>query len=203
MKKFIKSIVLIMMSVVMLLSFTACAGTSALKKEIEELKQQISELQETGIGDKGPTGDKGPVGDPAELNVFWTDKYEYTEDETVTVHYRDMALYSVKKRSHDYGTGGSGGIALVGIRVMCLYLPSISISSVLQNICLRWDEGLIYNNLTYSGTCYQNIAKDDGVMFSPFNTVYASATFFDLIICVPGTYFPLAVIKNITIEQTS
>ena len=217
--KVVKRFAVLIIAIFLAMTIAGCANNSDMQKSINDMQKSINDLEKSNSDLKKSIGDlekansdlkkeldklqkNGP--NPSTLNVFWTDKYEYAEYETITVYFRDIALYSIKKHFHNFVTGG-GGAAWISVIITCLYFPSMTVSSVLDNICLRWDEGVCYNSDTYSASeiCYKNIGKEAGTEFNQFNAVYAAATFFDLIICVPGTYFPLAVIKNITIEKTS
>ena len=76
MKKLISVFVLAIMAASVLLAVAGCSDNSALLAEIEELKDRVEDLENKN-------------------NVFWTDKAEYAEDETMTVYFKNTAVFEV------------------------------------------------------------------------------------------------------------
>lgn len=85
MKKLISVFVLAVMVASVLLAVAGCSDnsgmqqnsdSSALLAEIEELKDRVEDLENKN-------------------NVFWTDKAEYSEHETMTIYFKDTAVFNV------------------------------------------------------------------------------------------------------------
>ena len=181
MKRYVKLIAVMLVLVSSIMLFTACQGA------------------EGPQGPKGEQGAQGPAGDISKLNMFWTDKAEYSESETVTVYFADKEVYTIRKTYGSYAA--IIGYINFGLEVTCLSVD-LPLESIARYINLYWDDGVFVNMQTYSSDiCKVNIKKTTDVEFRGTNDAMTNKTYLNLVICVPGTAFPMATIKNVTITN--
>ena len=196
MKKVISVFVLAVMVTSVLFAVAGCSGNSgmqqnsdnsALLAELEELKDRVEDIENKN-------------------NVFWTDKAEYAEDETMTVWFKDTAVFKIRLNfdtSHGYPIRMSRvyfnyftyvtslvsditGQSVLGTS----YVACETVSSVPNQdwetvtICRKNEETSVNGN----------VSVQDGML---------EATSYDFVICVPGTAFELARFVDVSVYNTS
>ncbi len=216
MRKMLGIIAAIVAVMVMALPLAACGNSSAGKSE-DDLKDIIAELTnkvddltdkvddlttENGtLSDKVDdlTAENGELTDKINaLNVFTTDKTEYNEHETMTVYFKNTPVLKIRL-NFDL----SMGTPLWGGSNFELYITSLCGNLLAQSITgtirLDWDNGSCFRKLSTSTTVLkQNEEKSTGGYFDNSEEARANGTWYDLVICVPGTPFELARFKNVS-----
>ncbi len=188
MKKVVVCVLCAIMVTVMFV-ITGCSDNSEQIAQLQqrniELEQRIEELERKDIS-----------ADPKDLSVFWTDKAEYVEGETVTVYFGENAVYKVVVEQYNVGLD----VFSIQLQVTSLICP-ISKASILLYSYIVWDAGQIVNATDYGvGICNLNVVTRTGCDFRNAAAALENATFFDLVLCVPGVPFPLCTIKNLDIR---
>lgn len=182
MKKLISVFVLAIMAVSMLFAVAGCSDNSALLAEIEELKDRVEDLENKN-------------------NVFWTDKAEYAEDETMTVWFKDTAVFTVRiDHSGNNAFWASGSYINGWVHIKSLK-TDISSDAVIATSYLSWENGTCLRNKSNSPvTLRKNVEQGVGSNFNATEALQSDTTY-DFVICVPGTAFELARFKNIFVEK--
>ena len=185
-----KLIIFIVALLCVLPALASCSDNSSLEGKLTDLEQKNSSLEEQ-------LKSKSEVKD---LNVYWTAKDEYAEDETVEVYFGNTKVYSVKITDTEI-METQGGVILVRLEVYSYFLP-ISKEVLFKNTYLRWNSGIFTDNRApYYGEMIEiNTANNLPVWYRDAQTAIDTATRFDLMLCAPGISFPIATIKNITIN---
>ena len=135
MKKLIATAMIAIVFVSVLCVFSGCGSEvptyddTELYYEIESLKDRIENLENKN-------------------NVFWTDKAEYGEHETMTVYFKDTAVFEIRLR-FDTGSGLAFGIANNYVINGSLYIKSL-VSDILADYVI--DSSYI---LCESGTAFK------------------------------------------------
>ena len=193
MKKVISVFVLTVMVVSVLLAVAGCSGNSgmqqnsdnsALLAEIEELKDRVEDLENKN-------------------NVFWTDKAEYAEDETMTIYFKNIAIVRIRLNMINDGAAFwiSGKVINANIYVTSL-VRDIYADSVLATSYLEWDNGVCMRNESVSPEiCRQNIEVSTGGNYAASDAIANNVVCFDFIICVPGTAFEIARFANVRVNK--
>ncbi len=223
MRKMLGIIAAIVAVMVMALPLAACGNSSAGKSE-DDLKDIIAELidkneeltnkvddltdkvddltTENGtLSDKVDdlTAENGELTDKINaLNVFTTDKAEYNERETMTVYFKNVPVLKIRGDfDNRHGTLLYGGFNFdLYITSLCGNLLAESITGTIR---LDWDNGSCFRKpSTSTAVLKQNKETSAGGYFDDTEEAYANGTWFDLVICVPGTPFELARFKNVS-----
>ena len=195
MKKLISVFVLAVMVVSVLFAVAGCSGNSgiqqnsdnsALQAELEELKDRVEDLENKN-------------------NVFWTDKAEYAEDETMTVYFKDTAVYEIRLSFDTTSFGLAFGVASEHVINGSLYVKSLKsdifADAVLSNSYLLCENGIALKKTSTSQTIiYKDIEKNVGAVYESSNNV-ADGTNYDFVICVPGTAFELARFVDVSVKK--
>ncbi len=202
MRKMLGIIAAIVAVMVMALPLAACGNSSAGKSE-DDLKDIIAELidknEELTNKVDDLTAENGELTDKINaLNVFMTDKTEYNEHETMTVYFKNTPVLKIRL-NFDL----SMGTPLWGGSNFELYITSLCGNLLAQSITgtirLDWDNGSCFRKLSTSTTVLkQNEEKSTGGYFDNSEEARANGTWYDLVICVPGTPFELARFKNVS-----
>ena len=185
MKKLISVFVLAIMAVSMLFAVAGCSDNSALLAELEDLKDRVEDLENKN-------------------NVFWTDKAEYAEDETMTVWFKDQQIFNISIDSSD-PFQAAGDRYINGRVIIENFVADVYADYVLGFSYIQWE-----NDYGDSGTCVRKLYDspsfvvcqkgqevDCPLTFDATETL-ANGESFDFVICIPGTPFELAHF-NITI----
>ena len=136
MKKLISVFVLAMMAVSMLFAVAGCSDNSALLAEIEGLKDRVEDLENKN-------------------NVFWTDKAEYAETETMTVYFKDTAVFKI--RISDSRKFLASGGAIINADIMIESQKSdYYAENILGESYIEW-----FNDAQESGICIRTSYGSD------------------------------------------
>ena len=197
MKKLFTMTVLALMTVVMAVAVTGCGTDSeaidrltkridALEKESEELEKENNNLQNQFNN----------------LNVFWADKKEYSEMETMTIYFRDTAVYKIRL-SFDTLSGKpfdrGGKYAFNGDFCVTGLCSDIYSSEIIGASFIEWDEGVSTLDSKYQQLLIQkDIETRIGAAYYGSSPDYSVMTWLDFVICVPGTHVELARFKNVS-----
>ena len=204
MKKALKILAIIATVMVTVLPLAACGDSSKTQSELDLLKETIEELTDR-LDDL--TTENGELTDKNEelsdridaLNVFTTDKAEYNERETMTVYFKNVPVLKIRLRFDTVD-----GTPLYSSSFSCaMYMTSlcsdIYFESILSTMLLVWDNGVcVRQNPTSTSLLTKNEETKVGGYFADTDDAYTNGTWFDIVICVPGTPFELARFKNVS-----
>ncbi|MCH5163053.1 MAG: bZIP transcription factor [Clostridiales bacterium] len=197
MKKLLTVLALTLMTVVMAIAVIGCGTTDttaideltkrieALEKENEDLKKKDNELQNQVNN----------------LNVFWADKKEYAETDTMTIYFRDTAVYKIRLRFDTLnGTPfSSGGYYLINAYFYLTGLCSdIQTGEVVFGTFLESDKGDYLRSTDFTELAKQGVETSTGSNYTSKNIENTSITRLDFVVCVPGTKVELARFKNVS-----
>lgn len=195
MKKIVGTLVIVVMLVAVLCVSTGCSMSgnnnqqsyddSALLAELENLKDRVDELE-------------------SKNNVFWTDKAEYGEHETMTVYFKDTAVFEVSLDfSSRYNTpffDAGDQKTLNGMVFVKSLLADINAETVLSTAYLISDVTTCAR-LSYDGITLLNKDEKICVIRQYKSTVELSENeSYDFVICVPGTPVELARFVDISVH---
>ena len=197
MRKMLKVLAAIFAAVVMTIPMVACGDSSKTQSELDLLKETIEELTDR-LDDL--TTENGELSDRIDaLNVFTTDKAEYNERETMTVYFKNVPVLKIRLRFDTVD-----GTPLYSSSFSCaMYMTSlcsdIYFESILSTMLLVWDNGVcVRQNPTSTSLLTKNEETKVGGYFADTDDAYTNGTWFDIVICVPGTPFELARFKNVS-----
>ena len=184
MKKLLTVLALTLMTVIMAFTVAGCAtDTSAidnLTDKIDELTERIEELEN-------------------ENNVFWTDKKEYSETETMTIYFGQTAVFKIRLDSDSRWSGTEGINYHFYLTSFC---SDILVDSIATATYLSWNSGTYMPAWSSNATiAKKNVEKQAGGYYKGDGAAYNNATSFDFVICVPGTPFELARFKSVTVNK--
>ena len=197
MKKALKILAIIATVMVTVLPLAACGDSSKTQSELDLLKETIEELTDR-LDDL--TTENGELSDRIDaLNVFTTDKAEYNERETMTVYFKNVPVLKIRLRFDTVD-----GTPLYSSSFSCaMYMTSlcsdIYFESILSTMLLVWDNGVcVRQNPTSTSLLTKKEETKVGGYFADTDDAYTNGTWFDIVICVPGTPFELARFKNVS-----
>ena len=184
-----KKAVIAVMAIIMSLTAVFIAGgctDEAMQAQIDGLVNRIEDLENKN-------------------NVFWTDKAEYTETETMTVYFKDTAVYEIRLSFDTTSSGLAFGLASNYVVNGSLYIKSlisdIFVESVIANSYMLWEDGIAFKKTsTNQIVLYKGIEKNVGAVYESSNDI-ASGTTYDFVICVPGTQFEIARFVNVRVSK--
>ena len=197
MKKLISVFVLAIMVASVLLAVAGCSDnsgmqqnsdSSALLAELEELKDRVEDLENKN-------------------NVFWTDKAEYAEDETMTVYFKNTAVFEVSldfESLHgtafwDTGSGtGVNGAVFIKSLVADIYSDAIISTSYIIG-----EEATYVRTSSPSDNILLKGVKETTANVYRSQTLLSNDDSYDFVVCVPGTAFELARFVNVSIYINS
>ncbi len=197
MKKTLGILMAAVMIIVMAISMVGC-GTSQMQSEIDGLKDLVADLTDK-VDDL--TKDNEDLTDKiTSFNVFTADKAEYEEHETMTVYFKNQPVLKIRINFDNiFKTALFGGSVMNHI---------ISITSLCADMYAETIVGTSFV-VSNSGTCVRRSSAGNQILkhnievavpgqFACTDEAYNNSTWFDLVICVPGTPFELARFKNIS-----
>ena len=194
MKRAVIAVMAVIMSLTAVFVASGCTGTTqnndndALRAEIEDLKDRVEDLENKN-------------------NVFWTDKAEYSEHETMTVYFKNTAVYEIRLDGESTASGKSlfvtgKNVISASIAVKCLQVDTYS-GSFLESTFIFGDNVKFIKTST-SGTNILlpvGVEKSLGASYEGDENAVVNGSSYDFVICVPGTPFELARFKNVSIEK--
>ena len=188
MKKLLTVLALTLMTVVMAFTVAGCSNTSAVDKlteRIEALEKENEDLQNQLNN----------------LNVFWTDKKVYSKTETITIYFGQIAAFRIRVDNFEWVKSSYSINNDIYLTSLC---SDILEDSIAFSTYLIWDNGTyLRDSSTTDKIAKQNEETRVGGNYKGDRTAtaYNNATFFDFVICVPGTPFELARFKNVTVNK--
>ena len=192
MKKAVITVMAVIMSLTAVCFAFGCTGTTqnndneTLRAEIEDLKDRVEDLENKN-------------------NVFWTDKAEYSEHETMTVYFKDTAVFKIRLNFdtiHGFAIRMSSEYFNYFAYVTSL-VSDINAVSVLGTSYITCEAASCLPNPNESVTiCYKGKETSANGNFR-IQEGMENATSYDFVICVPGTAFELARFVNLGIYKTS
>ncbi|MDE6059480.1 MAG: hypothetical protein K2G44_05500 [Clostridia bacterium] len=188
MKKLFTVLALALMTVMMAVTVAGCGNSAPTKEDFDALKNRVEELEEQNKN----------------LNVFRTDKKTYSETETMTIYFRDTAVYKIKLRFDTFSGvpfqsgGGPHMNAYLYLTGLC---SDINTVEIIGGTFLESDEGVYLLSSTYtSSVIKKDIETQVGASYTETSNEYKSISRLDFVICVPGTHVELARFKNVSFE---
>ena len=190
-------------AIVMTVTMIGCSDTSALQSDIDRLTDIVADLTDSvadltdSVADL--TEENENLTDKVNsLNVFTSDKAEYSETETMIVYFKNQPVLKIRL-SFDNADGtplwGRSFNFTVYITSLC---TDIYDESIISTASLVWDQGSCVRKPASSYIIKQNVEKKAGGYFTETDEAYEKGTWFDLVICVPGTPFELARLNNLS-----
>ena len=185
MKKLLTVLALTLMTVVMAFTIAGCTNASApTKEDFDALIDRVEELEEQNKN----------------LNVFWTNKKEYSETETMTIYFRDTAVYKIRL-NFTLSSGKpfwKGTTALNGEFYITGLCSDFYSSEIIGASFLEWNEGFLELNSTYTPSLIKKGVETSKAANYITSADYSGMTWLDFVICVPGTHVELARFKNVS-----
>lgn len=212
MKKTVKLLAVILAMAACASFMFACSDTAGLQTDIDKLKQEIADLRGgnsvSSIDELKVEIDelKQQNGEQQEqldkVNVFWTEKEEYSQDETMTIYYGKKAVLHIKIKS--IYTGVSNVDTVSSKIYITSLLTNLYTFSILQTAYITHNNEIYLNRGTYDNNdiCKKNIETTKGSYYVNKNGTFIDSQI-DYTICVPGTPFPLASFKNVLVSLES
>lgn len=198
MKKIVGTLVLVVMLVTVLCVSAGCStGNSDQQAEIDALRQSIESL----VSENSDLSDR--VEDlENKNNVFWTDKAEYGEHETMTIYYNKKAVYRIRLNFINgfafdtVDTDGMNG-AIYATSLVC----DMRSDAVISTSYVEWDTGIATRDVSNSPFILRKNQEEPvySIFSSDDNVTLGNS--YDFVICVPGTPFELARFVNITMKK--
>ncbi|MDE6677248.1 MAG: hypothetical protein K2K12_06035 [Clostridia bacterium] len=184
MKKLFTVLALALMTAVMAFTVAGCGNSAPTKEDFDALKNRVEELEEQNKN----------------LNVFWTDKAEYSETETMTIYFRDTAVYKIRL---DFTRSGGkpfwkGTSALNGAFYITGLCSDFYSSEIIGASFLESDKGFLELNSKYEPSLIKKGVETSQSTYYETSTNYSGMTWLDFVICVPGTHVELARFKNVS-----
>ena len=191
MKKLIATAMIAIVFVSVLCVFSGCGNEvptyddTELYYEIENLKDRIEDLENKN-------------------NVFWTDKAEYGEHETMTVYFKDTAVFEVSLDfSSRYNTpflDAGDHMTVNGMVFVKSLLADINAETIMSTAYLISDVTTCAR-LSYDGITLLNKDEKKCVIRQYKSTVELSENeSYDFVICVPGTPVELARFVDVSVH---
>lgn len=155
-----------------------------LERVIEDLKNQIGELEEN-----------------KNSNVFWTEKQEYSQNETMTVYYGNSAVFKIRVRDNYPNTALNIDFVNCNFGITSL-VADIYAGDMVKTTYLEYDGKIAINGSSYDSSnstayiCYKNVENFIGASYDcVLSDDVINATDVKIVVCVPGTPFPMAYFK--------
>lgn len=174
-----------------------------LSTENKTLTDKVGDLT-TDVNDL--TIENGALKDRVEgLNIFTTDKAEYGEKETMTVYFKNQAVLKIRLRLDNlYGASlqWSGETTFNSSIYITSLFADIYVESILGTSYVVWEDGMFLRRQNMnSSIADRNEEELFGGQYDGSEEAYTNATWFDFVICVPGTPFELARFKNVSVYK--
>lgn len=192
MKKVVGAFVLTVVLVAVLCVSTGCSMSgnntqqsyddSALLAEIENLKDRVDELE-------------------SKNNVFWTDKAEYAENETMTIYLKNEAICSIRLNSETGSFGTVNDDGLNGRVYVTSFIDNMRSDTMIAASYVLWENGMATRDVSTSPFILNK--NEESVVpgiFSSKEDVRVGDNY-SYVICLPGTLFELARFTNITVRK--
>ena len=186
MKKAVIAVMIVIMTLTAAFMVSGCTD-EAMQTQIDSLMDRVEDLENKN-------------------NVFWTDKTEYGEHETMVIYFKNtpaikISLYFETLSGAAFWTSGA---YVINYCVNITSLKSAIYAETITNTSyIAWEKGsALTNQSEYDTICPQNIEIDAGASIRSEAAV-AHEGQYDFVICVPGTSFELARFVNVTVHKNS
>lgn len=181
MKKAVIAVMVVIMTLTAAFMVSGCTDT-AMQTQIDSLMDRVEDLENKN-------------------NVFWTEKTEYAETETMTVYFKDAAVFSIFISSDPALLGGAQFIT-TSFTITALSVDLYNLS-IIPYCYLEWESGVceFYDKDLYSRLCKKGIPTQCNLAFRSTNDAIAYGEKYSVVMCVPGTKFELARFVNVTMEK--
>ncbi len=192
---------------------TGCAGTQTqidvdrLTEKVTELTDSVSDLSAENEALKDSVSDLSAENEALKdsidgLNVFRTDKAEYVANETMTVYLKNQPVLKIRLHLDNIWSAlwWAGDKTINSYIYLTSLCGNIYAESMLSTSFVVWDNGAYARRQDSSLTLTKQ--NQETLIIGQFDgsgEAYTNATWFDLVICVPGTPFELARFKDVTI----
>ena len=206
MKKIISAVALTLCIVLSCCFAVACSENNnsynenkfaELERVIEDLKNQIGKLENENNSLKDELEEIKNFKD----NVFWTEKQEYSQNETMTVYYGNIAVFKIKIRENYPDTSSNLDFVNNDFGITSL-ITDIYAGDMVKTTYLEYDGKIAINGSSYDSSnstadiCYKNVEKFIGASYDcVLSDDVINATDVKIVVCVPGTPFPMAYFK--------
>lgn len=186
MKKLIATAMIAIVFVSVLCVFSGCGNEvptyddTELYYEIEKLKDRIEDLENKN-------------------NVFWTEKAEYTENETMTIYLKDNAICSIRLNSETGSFGTVNDDGLNGRVYVTSFIDKMRSDTMIAASYVLWEDGMATRDVSTSPFILNKNEESivPGIFSS--NEDVRNGDNYSYVICLPGTLFELARFTNITV----
>ena len=163
-----KAVIAVMVVIMMLTAAFMVSGCTdeAMQTQIDSLMDRVEYLENKN-------------------NVFWTDKAEYGEHETMTVYFKDTAVFKIRLSFDTTSFGLAFGIASEHVINGSLYVKSLTsdifADAVLANSYLLHENGIALKKTSTNQTIlHKDIEKNVGAVYESSSTM-ADGTNYDFI----------------------
>ena len=206
MKKIISAVALILCIALSCCFAVACSENNnsynenkfaELERVIEDLKNQIGELENENNSLKDELEEIKNFKD----NVFWTEKQEYSQNETMTIYYGNIAVLKVKLSEYSPNTALNIDFVNCNFGITSL-VADIYAGDMVKTTYLEYDGKIAINGSSYDSSnstayiCYRNVENFIGASYDcVLSDDVINATDVKIVVCVPGTPFPMAHFK--------
>ncbi len=205
MKKIISAVAL-----TLCIAFSCCFAVACSPdygNEIENLKNQIGELENSNNTLKNELeevkNENNSLKDELEEiknskdNVFWTEKQEYSQNETMTIYYGNIAVLKIE--IYEKFPNTTLETQSIGSYFSITSLQTdIDMGEIVKTSYIEYDEKIAYNKSSYNeiNMCHKGIKEQIGAGYRcTLTDDVINAKEVKLVICVPGTPFPMAYFK--------
>lgn len=180
-----KAVIAVMVVIMMLTAAFMISGCTdeAMQAQIDSLVDRVEDLENKN-------------------NVFWTDKAEYAEDETMTIYYNQTAVYKIRLyfingfAFETLDTDGMNG-SIYATSLVC----DMRSDAVILTSYVEWENGIATRRESTSPFILRQNQEEavHGVFDSKDDVT--SGESYDYVICVPGTPFELARFVDVSMEK--
>ncbi len=179
MKKAVIAVMVVIMTLTAAFMVSGCTD-EAMQAQIDGLMDRVEDLENKN-------------------NVFWTDKAEYAETETMTVYFKDTAVFKIRISDSRKFLASGGAIINADIMIESqksdYYAENILGESYIEwfndaqesGICIRTS----YGSDASDRVCYAKQEVTCPISFRAEEAITKGTTY-DFVLCIPGTQFELA-----------
>lgn len=185
MKKAVIAVMVVIMTLTAAFMVSGCTN-EAMQIQIDSLVDRIENLENKN-------------------NVFWTDRAEYAETETMTVYFKDIAVLEISLNLdttyYNMAFSDTGNHFSVNSSIYLKSLVAVMYAeTILFNSYLTCDDGsYLRANDINSSILYKDVKTNINGPYEG-NVQLSKDVEYDFVICVPGTPFELARFKNVSVQ---
>ena len=183
MKKAVIAVMVVIMTLTAAFMVSGCTD-EAMQTQIDSLMDRVEDLENKN-------------------NVFWTDKTEYAETETMTVYFKDTAIFKIRLNFNTiFNTAFEmNNLYFNYFAYVTSLVSDINAVSVLGTSYITCETASCLSNPNDSVTvCYKGKETSANGNFRIQEGMQNAASY-DFVICVPGTAFELARFADVTVYK--